>query len=100
MHRTLVGDLECLAALLLGELPLQGDLALDAIEQALFRFALGAVGGMDPRVAEAYCHARERPLFPSRIQRDGRGGSGAERRQRSEERRVGKECRSRWSPYH
>src|SRR5256885_10052204 len=31
-------------------------------------------------------------------------GSGAQRRcvqsQRSEERRVGKECRSRWSPYH
>src|SRR5256885_9251613 len=25
---------------------------------------------------------------------------GAERRHRSEERRVGKECRSRWSPYH
>src|SRR2546425_12812783 len=24
----------------------------------------------------------------------------AERRRRSEERRVGKECRSRWSPYH
>src|SRR5260221_9046855 len=27
-------------------------------------------------------------------------GSLAYRRQRSEERRVGKECRSRWSPYH
>ena len=25
---------------------------------------------------------------------------GAPRKQRSEERRVGKECRSRWSPYH
>ena len=32
----------------------------------------------------------------------GRGGGGAEviREARSEERRVGKECRSRWSPYH
>src|SRR2546430_10946312 len=29
----------------------------------------------------------------------GDGGAGA-RIQRSEERRVGKECRSRWSPYH
>src|SRR5260221_10891008 len=28
-----------------------------------------------------------------------RGGDGSENR-RSEERRVGKECRSRWSPYH
>ena len=25
---------------------------------------------------------------------------GAQKRSRSEERRVGKECRSRWSPYH
>src|SRR5256884_2932262 len=28
------------------------------------------------------------------------GGGRAGRRRRSEERRVGKECRSRWSPYH
>src|ERR1035438_1403880 len=28
------------------------------------------------------------------------GGRRAERAHRSEERRVGKECRSRWSPYH
>ena len=27
-------------------------------------------------------------------------GAGADVHQRSEERRVGKECRSRWSPYH
>ena len=27
-------------------------------------------------------------------------GSTAEKHDRSEERRVGKECRSRWSPYH
>src|SRR5690606_39516761 len=28
------------------------------------------------------------------------GQSGARERARSEERRVGKECRTRWSPYH
>src|SRR2546425_2055718 len=36
-------------------------------------------------------------------QRDGHGfrrREGVERIERSEERRVGKECRSRWSPYH
>ena len=27
-------------------------------------------------------------------------GDGQNQKQRSEERRVGKECRSRWSPYH
>ena len=30
----------------------------------------------------------------------GKGAVEAIGRQRSEERRVGKECRSRWSPYH
>ena len=28
------------------------------------------------------------------------GNEGSEEEDRSEERRVGKECRSRWSPYH
>src|SRR2546421_4883957 len=31
---------------------------------------------------------------------DGRGGGAPVPGSRSEERRVGKECRSRWSPYH
>ena len=29
-----------------------------------------------------------------------RKGAGKQQQLRSEERRVGKECRSRWSPYH
>ena len=38
----------------------------------------------------------------SQILRFKRNGKNAEaiRKMRSEERRVGKECRSRWSPYH
>src|SRR5438477_11769165 len=32
--------------------------------------------------------------------RDGQGAGILLERRRSEERRVGKECRSRWSPYH
>ena len=31
---------------------------------------------------------------------EGSRGKGKHREGRSEERRVGKECRSRWSPYH
>src|SRR3989454_9416718 len=38
-------------------------------------------------------------LEPGRAQLDGEHGR-RERPARSEERRVGKECRSRWSPYH
>ena len=81
MDRTLVGDLERLESLLLGEVPIKGDLALDPIEHALPGLTLGAVFRVNPRVAQPHRHARERPLLPSRIQRDGHGGSGAERRQ-------------------
>src|SRR2546425_3927197 len=35
-----------------------------------------------------------------RLRRAPSRGRAARRRTRSEERRVGKECRSRWSPYH
>src|SRR6266511_5605104 len=52
--------------------------------------------------------SRARPLWPALreyalvSEADGRVvfGLGTDRRLRSEERRVGKECRSRWSPYH
>src|SRR5260364_33675 len=57
-----------------------------------------------PRYAMPACWARQHP--PSL--RSGRATAGAPRllrgswcqARRSEERRVGKECRSRWSPYH
>ena len=81
MDWTLVGDLERLESLFLREVPIQGDLALDAIEHALSGFTFGAVFRVDPRVAQPHRHARERPPLPSRIQRDGHGRSGAERRQ-------------------
>src|SRR5436309_12708686 len=40
------------------------------------------------------------PRRPGDHQGDQRRGPGADAVRRSEERRVGKECRSRWSPYH
>src|SRR5207302_5962802 len=50
--------------------------------------ARGPVRGGDPtRAAADAAHAR-------------RAGGARPARARSEERRVGKECRSRWSPYH
>ena len=39
-------------------------------------------------------------LTENKIGYFGFDGSGANFAERSEERRVGKECRSRWSPYH
>src|SRR5881628_2215130 len=78
MHRTLVGDLEHLRALLLRQLAGHGNLPLDAIEQGSLGLALGAVLSMDPRMPEANRHACQRPALPSRIQRDRHRRSGAE----------------------
>src|SRR5260370_31500760 len=51
--------------------------------------ALGLVGGV-----HRFCRGpASRPVDPE-------GRQAVESRGRSEERRVGKECRSRWSPYH
>src|SRR3989449_9237138 len=48
-------------------------------------------------------HSRLRPSTSASAAPEGRAGGGGTARhriRRSEERRVGKECRSRWSPYH
>src|SRR5574341_227816 len=55
-----------------------------------------AKGGWRPRVENALViNAPDRPGALARVAR-----TLAQRGIRSEERRVGKECRSRWSPYH
>ena len=70
--------------------------------------ALGGVSAIrvkDKTKAEAEGKAKVRPVLRSLV----KGGIVAKRKidsyraaavSRSEERRVGKECRSRWSPYH
>jgi len=50
----------------------------------------------DPTCDEAPARARGRRRTTRKSKTDGRGHEP----DRSEERRVGKECRSRWSPYH
>src|SRR2546430_16388924 len=57
----------------------------------------GARQGGEPRIALAHLDLRDRGQ-----PRHGVAGAGelAGLLERSEERRVGKECRSRWSPYH
>ena len=63
--------------------------SLQAIEAFAPRLAAGD-GAMDTAVAAARMIEDD-----ERVDSVGRGGIP-----RSEERRVGKECRSRWSPYH
>ena len=51
------------------------------------------------RIIRVMCSGRIDPMFVLKAFKEGADGviiSGC----RSEERRVGKECRSRWSPYH
>src|SRR2546427_12787942 len=54
---------------------------------------IGLVAGLQQGGELVTAHARQRGRAAQR-------GLQAARHLRSEERRVGKECRSRWSPYH
>ena len=59
--------------------------------------------GVPYHAADTYIHRscrRASPPKARRTRRRPRPGSAAATLTRSEERRVGKECRSRWSPYH
>src|SRR5260370_13598328 len=80
MDRTFVGDLEQFGTLLLRKLAGDRNLALDPIEHALFRLTVGAVIGVDPRVAEPDRHAPKPPPLPPRIQPDRPVRSRAARR--------------------
>src|SRR2546427_5784530 len=73
--------------------------ALQTIEQRRAE-GIAASGGVDHRVRRHARHvhalAADPQLAALRAERD----DDAAQMRRSEERRVGKECRSRWSPYH
>ena len=61
----------------------------------------GIVTTVEPRLSKYYAHSfvlNSALQFLFSVQRELRNVSS--RKHRSEERRVGKECRSRWSPYH
>ena len=48
----------------------------------------------------AYGNMQNNTMKPIVLELDRKNDTGSKSRNRSEERRVGKECRSRWSPYH
>ena len=54
----------------------------------------------DSIITEMPCRSEEEALDLQDLHRSVWGLSKAPREADSEERRVGKECRSRWSPYH
>src|SRR2546429_8763243 len=56
--------------------------------------------GWEPNSERSSCtsHTHQHPADGPTAREEAAGG--ADRLTRSEERRVGKECRSRWSPYH
>src|SRR2546425_3371105 len=57
----------------------------------------GSAAGASPRLPQA---ARREASGGRQARRAGRRRAARGAARRSEERRVGKECRSRWSPYH
>src|SRR2546425_1413174 len=86
-HARVAGDV----AFVLGET--RAELGASQLWEALYGF----VGGQPPRVDLA----AERRLVDYLVMAAERGLlCSAHDCSRSEERRVGKECRSRWSPYH
>src|SRR2546430_7570468 len=86
------------------------DLTVTGVQTCALPILMDEAGGSvdNPRRDVSHCRTTEGGTQVSRrtsgrlakIQRDGQGGGMTEPITRSEERRVGKECRSRWSPYH
>src|SRR5256885_12769048 len=68
------------------------DYKVTGVQTCALPISAGGAADLD----HLYSHARK-PVHHRFARRTGRGGRENER---SEERRVGKECRSRWSPYH
>ena len=56
--------------------------------------------GNDYKVLASYGHVRDLPRKDGSVRPDEDFAMAWQVDDRSEERRVGKECRSRWSPYH
>src|SRR6266496_4212904 len=66
-------------------------------------FIEGGYPGSNPKDIEFFRRARELKLKTAKLTAFGstrKANTAAAADGRSEERRVGKECRSRWSPYH
>src|SRR5690349_19881952 len=79
VHRALVGDLPQSGALLGVQRAVEDQLDLDPVDAPLARLALGAIRRVDLGMRQADLDRGERPLLPSRIQRDRHRGSGSQR---------------------
>src|SRR3712207_7100478 len=73
-------------------LPICNEVLGDALDHTRLERAIGVIYRPDSERVSHYFEARLADQFDAVIHLD--------ETHRSEERRVGKECRSRWSPYH
>ena len=75
-------------------LPITGELITAAkVFESVTAVVIGATGAHEPLVPQLAALGADTIVAAV-------GADTAQRHRRSEERRVGKECRSRWSPYH
>ena len=72
--------------------------AVEKVGKELGRDYDVVIGGRRIKTAAKFCSSN--PAHPDQVVGAFSKGNGELAGQRSEERRVGKECRSRWSPYH
>src|SRR5713226_10541688 len=74
---------------------------IDILEKAGFKILALRMTRLTEKQAQGfYAVHREKGFFPSLVRFMTEGPIIVMALERSEERRVGKECRSRWSPYH
>ena len=76
MDRTLIYNLEQLRSLFGSQCASKVNVPLDAIQHSLLGFALGAIGGVDPRVSQIDSNLLERPSFPPSVHPNGDRSAG------------------------
>src|SRR5262249_10509720 len=81
MDWALVGDLQQARALLVAERARELHVALDEVQQALFRFAGLTVRSVDFRMSKSHSYRLERPLLASCVHRHGHGRAASEGRE-------------------
>jgi hypothetical protein len=78
----MVGDLHQSLPPAVRQIADQRDLDVNLVDCSFFGIACRTILGMDSRMAQAYLHTLERPLFSVRVHADGHAGASSQRGQK------------------